>query len=270
MALEPAAKQYLEGLRALVARLPRGVFVWNIEPYDDIEKPPAGFRAPLSALYTVAAGFKPNRLLETHGFTTATRIFSATTAPPAWTTAGSSPSSGMAAIIPASCAGSSPASRPATCTIACGRARPGRTSTGKRPPAAGARRSTPGAAPVSWLATGGTTGGSPTRFLEVDLLSERRSLIAALEDDESAAFWFSNAFFSLVSNWLHPASSRRAVYRGFLAELAAKAPRLWLYGSSSDNVAVNHVQAGEYERFFAAHGGDELKPGRRHHREMLF
>ena len=67
-----------------------------------------------------------------------------------------------------------------------------------------------------------------------------------------------------------PGVERREIYRSFLAELARRAPRLWLYGASSDNVAVNHVQAAAYASWFADHGGDELAPVRLHHRELLF
>ncbi len=51
-----------------------GVFLWNIEAYADIETPRDDFKPPLTSLYSVAAGFKPNRILHTHGWDTSTRV----------------------------------------------------------------------------------------------------------------------------------------------------------------------------------------------------
>ena len=51
-----------------------GVFLWNIEAYHDIEEPRHDFRPPINSLYSVAAGFKPNRILHTHGWDRTTRV----------------------------------------------------------------------------------------------------------------------------------------------------------------------------------------------------
>ena len=74
--------------------------------------------------------------------------------------------------------------------------------------------------------------------------------------------WWSNAFFSVHSNWHHDAARRRVLYARWIRGLAERAPRLWLYGASSDNASVNGVQAAEYARWQSLHGGDELDPGR--------
>ena len=52
----------------------RGVFVLNYESYDDIAEPPPGFTPPVSTLYCVAAGLKPNRILATHGVDADSRV----------------------------------------------------------------------------------------------------------------------------------------------------------------------------------------------------
>lgn len=270
--LGPAVEGYLAGQRRLLANLPRGVFVWNIEPYTDVESPPEDFAGPLAALYSVAAGFKPNRLLETHGFDASTRVVFFDYSQP-----------GLAF-------------RRLLCKDWDGRDYPRFLARlFRRLPASEAHYCLwEGQTPESldwdavarrWRQEVDAWGGAGTlarhwahyrrldhRFVEVDLLGDRSALSTALAAarDETAAIWWSNAFFSLVSNWFHPAGARRQIYRSFLAELAGAAPGLWLYGASSDNVAVNHVQAAAYQRWFAAHGGDELDPGRLHHCELLF
>lgn len=269
-ALDPAARRYLTGLRELVASLPRGVFVWNIEPYTDIEAPPAAFRGPLSALYTVAAGLKPNRLLETHGFAASTRVVVFDY---------SAPGLRYRQLLAEEWDGRD---YPSFLRRLFARLPPGEAHyclwQGQTPESLDWE-----AVAMRWREEVDAWGGESAlarhweryrrldhRYLQVNLLGERGALLAELGDHPVAAIWWSNAFFSLVSNWLHPAAARREIYRSFLAELALRAPRLWLYGASSDNAAVHQVQAAEYERWFAEHGGDELAPGRLGGLEMRF
>lgn len=269
-ALEPAARRFLAGIRHLVGNLRRGVFVWNIEPYTDVETPPEGFRRPLDALYSVAAGFKPNRLLETHGFDARTRVV----------------------FCDYSAAGLR--FRRLLLEDWDGRDYPSflRRLFRVLPPAEAHYCLWEGATPetLDWAAVerrwraeldawGGKTAVArhwqryrrlPHRFVHVDLLADRKNLLGELEDLPNAAIWWSNAFFSVISNWFHTAAERRAIYRRFLAELAARAPRLWLYGASCENVAVNAVRAGEYARWYEQAGGDELVPGKLHRCELRF
>src|SRR5262249_3881394 len=44
------------------------------ESYRDVEVPSPAFEGPVSTLYSVGAGLKPNRILQTHGFDTSTRV----------------------------------------------------------------------------------------------------------------------------------------------------------------------------------------------------
>jgi hypothetical protein len=69
-----AGADFLSFLDEISEKASRGVFVLNYEPYDDVEEPPAAFCAPISTLYCVAAGLKPNRILETHAFDAASRV----------------------------------------------------------------------------------------------------------------------------------------------------------------------------------------------------
>ena len=77
--LDPAALgagqlKFLTGVQRQVQNSRRGIFVWNFESYDEVDQPPADFGAPISTLYSVAAGLKTNWILQTHGFDENTRV----------------------------------------------------------------------------------------------------------------------------------------------------------------------------------------------------
>ena len=72
--LDPRIAVFLREVQQQVLNAPRGVFLWNLEPYDDVRTPPTGFDPPISTLYSVASGFKPNMILESLGFDTRTRV----------------------------------------------------------------------------------------------------------------------------------------------------------------------------------------------------
>src|SRR5579863_6111887 len=72
--LAPEADAFLREIKSATQNSQRGIFLWNFEPYSDIEDPPPGFHRPLSCLYSVAAGLKSNRILETHSFDSQTRV----------------------------------------------------------------------------------------------------------------------------------------------------------------------------------------------------
>ncbi len=65
---------FLNMVRPQTTGARNGVFLWNIESYADIETPRDDFRPPIGSLYSVAAGFKPNRILHTHGWDRSTRV----------------------------------------------------------------------------------------------------------------------------------------------------------------------------------------------------
>lgn len=268
--LEAPTRHYLARLRHLVRQLPRGVFLWNIESYDDIDPAPENFRGPLTNLYSVAAGFKPNRLLETHGFDATTQFVYFDY---------SAPGLKLRQILLEDWNG---------------RNYPDflRRLFRRLPPTEAHYCLWEGQTPENldwnwvsarWQLELDRWGGASVlarhwkhyrrllhQYVQVDLLGDRTDLLVRIEDHGSAAIWWSNAFFSLVSNWFLPATERRRIFQRFLAELAAAAPGLWLYGASSDNQAVNGVTAAEAARFFHEYSGDELRPAAPQRVPLLF
>jgi hypothetical protein len=244
------------------------VFVWNIESYADVEGPPPGFTGPLSSLYSVASGLKPNFLLERLGFDDRTRVVFADYSEP-----------GLAF-------------RRLLLSEWDGRDYPAflRRLFHDLPPDRAFYLLWQGCTPedldwdevaARWREELDRWGGAsvlrahwaryrllPHAFVHCDLIEAPEPALETVRDEPSAAVWWSNSFFSVHSNWHHDASRRRELYRRWISGLAARAPRLWLYGASSDNASVNGVQAGEYSTWYRGHGGDELEPGRFHRVEL--
>ena len=104
--------------------------------------------------------------------------------------------------------------------------------------------------------------GLAHEYVHCDLTRDPRPLWPHVRDEAEAACWWSNAFFSVPGNWAWIAAQRERRYRAFVSGLAEIAPRLWLFGASSNNAAVNGLRAAEYLRWYAAAAGDELVPGR--------
>ena len=67
-------RQFLDSIDDQVKDSRKGVFLFNLESYQDVVERPDNFTPPVSSLYSVAAGFKPNMMLHTLGFDNSTRM----------------------------------------------------------------------------------------------------------------------------------------------------------------------------------------------------
>lgn len=252
--------------QATLAR--RGVFLWNIEPYTDVETPPEDFRAPISSLYTVASGFKPNRILETHGFSDDTVVtffdYSARALEirqellERWD--GIDFPSFVQLLLE-----KYPA--PGTFYQLWGDGEPGTTE------AAEIER--------AWADEIAHWGGADGfrdhwrryrrlrhEFIHCDLLTEPDLLVRCIVGGSGAVIWFSNAFFTMFSNWHYALGERRRSYERFIGALAEANPELYLYGSDHNNTCVNFVRAAEYWREYHRVDGSELRPPKLHRHEI--
>ncbi len=264
------AARFLADVKRLTGNLPRGVFVWNIESYDDVREPAEGFAGPLSTLYSVAAGFKPNWILESHGFDERTRVVFYD-----YSEAGLE----FRRLLLAEWDG---ADYPTFL----------RHLFRRLPSSRAFYLLWDGASPedldwddveARWRQEIDRWGGESvlrahwTRYRRLrhervpcDLLQGGEPLLSRLRDEESALIWWSNAFFTIYSNWRLDARRRREIYGRWIEQLARRAPRLLLYGASSDNVSVNSVRAADYRDWYRENAGDELEPGRLHRVELRF
>jgi len=264
------AARFLANAKLLTGSLPRGVFVWNIESYDDVSEPAESFAGPLSTLYSVAAGFKPNWILESHGFDERTRVVFYD-----YSEAGLE----FRRLLLNEWDG---ADYPAFL----------RHLFRRLPSSRAFYLLWDGATPedldwddveARWRQEIDRWGGESVlrahwaryrrlrhEMVPCNLLEGGAPLLSRLRDEESALIWWSNAFFTIYSNWKLDAGQRQEIYGRWIERLARRAPRLLLYGASSNNISVNAVRAADYWEWYRENAGDELEPGRLHRVELRF
>lgn len=251
---------FLENVRLQLRNSRRGVFIWNIESYADVQSPPASFRAPISTLYSVAAGFKPNMILNTHGFDDSTTVvffdYSAAalevrrlldeewdgedyprflkhvfkrfphpqTFYQLWL--GVTPDNLDWSVI--------------------------ETYWQDEIKKWGGEQKIKD----HWLAYKNVR----REYVSCNLLTDSGALLERIKNQSGSVIWWSNAFFTIYSNWLYTIEQRKLIYDKWIIALAGRAPQLFLYGSDYNNISVNHIQAREYREVYSAAGADCLYP----------
>ncbi len=262
--------EFLEGIARQSELGARGVFVLNFESYRDIEVPPPVFQGPVSVLYCVGAGLKPNRLLQTHGYDERTRVvyfdYSARALD----------------------------FRRLLLTDWDGRRYPDFL----RQVLNGTKTSDthfflwPGADPKNldwaemerlWLAEADRWGGENAiaehwsryreldhEFLQCNILSGQDEMLERMRDENGSVIWWSNAFCTIYSAYHYTLDEKRDFYERWIAKLANKAPRILLYGSDHSNSPVNGISAADYLREYRKQGGDPLGERRLYRYAMRF
>lgn len=257
---QPGVDHFLREVRLQVVSADRGVFLWNLEPYDDVQAPPRGFEPPVSTLYTVASGFKPNMMLESLGFDGDTRV------------------------VFFDCSRRALEVKRFLVEEWDGRDFPAFTRRLFRTlPATEAHYHLwDGATPETldeslmvdaWDRELERWGGERAfeqhwsryrrlrhEFVCCDVLSDPAPLLARVRPERDAVIWWSNAFFTVWGNWLLDAGERRRAYERWVEELAERNGDLFLYGSDFCNSSVNDVQASDYRSLLREGNYDELEP----------
>jgi hypothetical protein len=264
--LTPSQRRLLQKVRGQVSGARHGVFPWNLESYDDVDVPPPGLESPLASLYCVAAGFKPYRILYTHGFDQETRVvlfdYSAKALEFRQRLLREWDGTNYPAFL--------------------------RKAFREGPPDtyfqlwAGLAPAEVADSDVDqlWKAEIDRWGDQetfqkhwnlcrslPHEFVLCDLLENAGPLLERVRSERNAAVWWSNAFFTIYSNWLFTIAERRSRYARFVNGLASRAPALFLYGADHVNSSVNSVRADEYAALLGPDGrdaGDGLIPARFH------
>ncbi|HUA58744.1 MAG TPA: hypothetical protein VML19_08330 [Verrucomicrobiae bacterium] len=262
-----------EFLRALARQAEngaRGVFVLNFESYRDIEPPLPGWEGPISVLYSVGAGLKPNRILDTHGLDDRTRVvyfdYSA------------------AALR----------FRRLLYTEWDGRRYPDfLRSVFERMPAPDTHYFLwPGADPANldwaemerlWATETGRWGGEDRiaahwksyrrlnhEFRQCNILTGYRELLETIGGDGRPVIWWSNAFSTIFSACHYTLDERRERYEDFIARLSDHAPQMLIYGSDHSNSPVNGMTASEYWKQYRDAGGDPLAERRLYRHAMRY
>lgn len=261
------AGPFLAFLAEMGAKGERGVFVLNYENYADVDDPSPDFPRPLSRLYCVAAGLKPNRILETHGFTAESRILFFDYSQHALDF----------------------------------RRRLDEGWDGHDYPAYLRREFARGGDTHFYLWPGVTPGqmdwvemerlwqvelyrwGGADRFadhwqryraigrdyLRCNIL-EPAALLDRIEDRPGAAIWWSNAFCTIYSALHHGLSGKQRLYEEWIDALVRRAPSLFLYGADHANMSVNGMNAAEYHAAYHRAGDDPLTARHLYRRTLRF
>jgi hypothetical protein len=243
--LDADVRHFLRHTCTIVARSEAGVFPWNFERYDDIQRPPAGFQGPVSSLYSVAAGFKPNMILQRHGFGPRTRVvlmdYSQNALDIRRWLIGMWDGTDFPAILHRMLERFPPSETYYHLPTADGRVDWQRVR-------------------ELWIEELSDWGGAEVfarhwdnyrnlshEFVLVNLLQDPEALLSRVWDESGSVMWWSNVFFSAYALWHLSLDERQAVYRNWIGRLVSAAPNLLLYGYDDFNRVLAGVIAGRYE-----------------------
>jgi hypothetical protein len=255
-------RQFLDSIDSQVKESRKGVFLFNLESYQDVVERPDNFTPPIASLYSVAAGFKPNMMLHSLGFDETSRMvfydYSRTALE-------------IRKMIVAEWDGED---FPQFV----------RYLMKKFPSSEVFYQLWANLGPDEinwddlqqlWLDEIEKWGGESVikehwkayrklrhEYILCNLFKDQTSLLAAIDSQANSAIWWSNAFFTIYSNWLYTADERKAIYDNWLTKLANRNPGIFLYGSDYNNINVNHIRAGEYLQRYLIDGDNCLKPRR--------
>jgi hypothetical protein len=110
----------------------------------------------------------------------------------------------------------------------------------------------------------------PHQYLHCDLLQNRQTLLNELSRYDNSYIWWSNAFFTIFSHWHYSPTERKAHYLDWITALSVAAPNCQVNGADHNNIAVNGLSARQYFLKFNQQHCDELTPQKHHSIEIQF
>jgi hypothetical protein len=261
-------RRFLDAVGLQARRAREGVFLWNIEPYDDVHEATARPGGPLRALYAVAAGFKPNWILHAHGFDEATRVvffdYSARALHVRRFLVDHWDGADYPRFLPR--VFEAFPDPPTFYQLWGGR---------------GPRDVDPRDLRRMWRLELDRWGGERTfrahwsryrrlehDYLDCDLMGDPSPLLERIGPEVPSAVWWSNAYFTVYGNWFHAPHERRRRFESWVRGLAARQPRITLYGADDNNMSINGIDAGRYRTAYDQELRDAYRPYRLDCREI--
>jgi hypothetical protein len=107
-------------------------------------------------------------------------------------------------------------------------------------------------------------------YIKCDLLQDRASLLKKMSQFKSSYIWWSNAFFTIFSHWHFNASERKQQYLEWVESISQTAPECEISGADHNNSAVNGLTAKEYSALLDKTVCDQLRPQQFHNKHMQF
>jgi len=268
-ALSPDQREFLDVIARQTGNAQRGVFLWNIEPYADVVSDDAD-RPRTATLYAVAAGFKPNAILQAHGFDAGTQVVFFDYSERALAIRRHIVEQWNGEDFPGLV-------RHLVHTF----------------PAPQRYYHLPGdstpegiawhVVEQAWQRELQWWGGAerfrdhwqayrrlPHRYVLCNLLDDPSPVlrVMAAEPRSGDVVWWSNAFFTMYGNWFHSPAERQQMYERWMSGLAAASPRALLYGSDYANANVNGISADDYWIRYQQLAPDHLEPAALHRAEI--
>ncbi|UXI70097.1 hypothetical protein [Tahibacter amnicola] len=251
--LTPELASFVDGLSRTLDRSQRGVFVWNLEGYDDVSllEP-----EPLAALYCVAAGFKPNAILRRCGFRPDAQVVFLDYSRDALRFRRQLVEAWNGRDLPA---------------FLWPRLEPSSTHYWLR---STAHDGMPDRAELEqlWQRELDDWGGADTfaahwqatrrlvhHYVHVDLLRHPERAITMTPQGPSVVWW-SNAFSSVHALWHLRYAARADAFTRWIDVLAEACPEAQLLGADADNVPVADTRAAEYAAMRAVWQGGMHEP----------
>ncbi|GHA04444.1 hypothetical protein GCM10008090_12270 [Arenicella chitinivorans] len=260
---KPHANAFFRSLDTQLQRGRNGVFLWNIEAYDDVA-PQQPDSPPVSHLLCVAAGFKPLMLLARRGFDRHTKVTFFDYSQRALEIRQRMIRDWDGRDYPAFC-------RQVVSEY------PGTDTFYQLWDGLNVEQIDWRDVDALWQAELQHWGGAERfaelwnahrqldiEFIHCDVVHDPSPVIARLNDDSGVILWWSNAFFTISSNWLLSIPQRRARFQHWISTIANHAPRSTLFGADHNNAPVNNISAAEHCQQIAhtvdTQLSDELKP----------
>jgi hypothetical protein len=251
---------FLNGVSEQTRNARQGVFLLNIEPYIDVHAPPAQPWGPVSTLYSVAAGFKPNKILQTHRFNENTKVvffdYSSNALQIRKTLVTEWDGDDFPRFVrylfeqfPS----------PNTYYQLWADRTPSNADWLEFE--------------AFWQRELERFGGRKAfrdhwneyrklhhDFIRCDILGFPDELLSRISPEPNAVIWFSNAPFTVYSNWHRTLAERRQAYERWISGLAQRNPAILLYGADDSNTSVNCISASAYWNRYKIVEHDELNP----------
>lgn len=267
---EPIKKHFLDGIDTQINRGRMGVFLWNIESYDDLPNKNIGTISnadttdKISNLYCVAAGFKPNMLLQTHGFDRDTCVTFFDYSQQALNIRKTLLDEWDGVDYPDFC----------------------RSLIQRYPECETFYQlwNGIGASEINWddayqlwedelKKWGGAEKFQSAwnaqralkfNFVHGDFINNPEPLLSQVSNSNGSVIWWSNAFFTISSNWLMTIKQRQKCFQNWINNLATQAPKCSIYGADYNNTPINSISAEDYaaqlNTRFLQNTKDELTP----------
>lgn len=254
--------EFLEMIQPQATCARQGVFLWNIESYEDIEIPGAEFPSPVTSLYSVAAGFKPNRILYTHQWNEDTRVVFFDYSQAAldikkymldhWD-GKDFPDfvKHLFEIFP----------YPMTFYQLWDGLTPD-TVKAEDMERIWQRELHRWKGETSFSRNWDAYRKLKHEFVLCNIMQDPTPLFDCVRDEPGAIIWWSNAFFTMYGNWHKTLAERQQIYDQFVEGLAKRNPRIYLVGSDYANVNVNNICAGDYWQRYQQSESSWLNPGK--------